>query len=195
LGLSTGGRSQLLLWLWAMLLLGLTWPSMVGDAHAQRSDPVAEEKVKAAYLSKFGAYVTWPDGAFARDDSPLDIGVMDSDALAAELTEMVAGRSQDQRSIRVRRVHEGDSLAGLHVLFVGRRNQSALEDVLAAVKGQPTLTVTEAAEGLQGGGMINFVRTEGRLRFQVSPRAASASRLAISARLLAAALKVEGVSP
>jgi len=180
-------------WLLSTLLLSVLWP--VAPAHAQRSDPVAEEKVKAAYLSKFGAYVTWPEGAFARDDSPLDIGVMDSDALAAELTEMVAGRSQDQRSIRVRRVREGDSLAGLHVLFVGQRNRAALEDVLAAVKGQPTLTVTEASEGLQGGGMINFVRTDGRLRFQVSPRVASASRLVISARLLAAALKVEGVSP
>src|SRR5258708_37849678 len=36
---------------------------------------VLEQRVKAAFLFKFGGYVEWPDNVFAHKESPLVIGV------------------------------------------------------------------------------------------------------------------------
>ncbi len=179
-------------WALALLLAVLLWPVLHARAQPEAS---VEDKVKAAYLSKFGAYVDWPEEGFSSVDAPLRIGVIDSGGLAAELAGMVAGRSVNGRQIQVRSLRPGDSLVGLNVLFIGRQNNAQLLDILAAVKAQPILTVTESPDGLDAGGMINFVIVDGRLRFQVSSRVAAASRLTISARLLAAALKVEVAAP
>lgn len=182
-------------WAAALLLALLLWPVFHVQAQSAGVEASVEDKVKAAYLSKFGAYVDWPEEGFSTADAPLRIGVIDSGSLAAELAGMVAGRSVNGRPIQVRSLRPGDSLAGLNMLFIGRQNNAQLLDILAAVKAQPTLTVTESPDGLGAGGMINFVIVDGRLRFQVSSRMAAASRLTISARLLAAALKVETAAP
>ncbi len=80
------------------------------------------QRVKAAlpYLYKFAGYVEWPENSFARPDTPLTFGVMGDETVAAELARLVAGRSVEGRPLAVRRVKEGEPLAGLQVLFIGR---------------------------------------------------------------------------
>jgi len=39
-------------------------------------------KLKAAYLYRVATFVDWPDAAFARDGTPLLVGVAGDDALA-----------------------------------------------------------------------------------------------------------------
>ena len=176
--------------------LVLCLPAMVcGQAPAANLPEAPEAKVKAAYLYKFGSYVDWPEQAFAGDKAPLWIGVIDAGTLAEDLSAMVVGRSVNGRPLQIRRLQPGDSLDGLNVLFVGRSHNARLADILAAAKTQPILTVTEAHNALSLGGMINFVLVEGRLRFEVAPRTAALSHLSISARLLAAAYKVDGATP
>jgi hypothetical protein len=174
------------------------WCAGVGASAQQnpRAAPAAdteiESKVKAAYLYKFGSYVDWPEQAFAGGPSaPLLIGVIDAGPLADELAGMVVGRSINGRPLQIRKLQPGDPLTGLNVLFVGRSHNGRLADILAAARAQPILTVTEADNALSVGGIINFVPVDGRLRFEVAPRTASLCHLVISARLLAAAYKVE----
>lgn len=182
-------------WGCGLFLLAVLWLSPGATAQTAQAEAGVEDKVKAAYLSKFGAYVDWPEEVFPAADAPLRIGVIEGGSLATELAVMVTGRSVNGRQIQVRRLRLGDPLTGLNVLFVGRQNNAQLPEIVAALKTQPTLIVTETPEGLASGAMINFVMVDGKLRFQVSSRAAAASRLTISARLLAAALKVEAPAP
>jgi hypothetical protein len=152
--------------------------------------PEVERQVKAAYLYKFGSYVDWPERTFESTDSPLKIGVIDADALADELAQIVVGRTINGRPVTVRKLRREDSVAGFNVLFIGRSNNARLAEILAATKGQPVLTVTESEEALALGSMINFVVVEGKVRFEVAPKTAGLGNLSISARLLAAAYKV-----
>jgi len=149
-----------------------------------------EYRVKAAFLYKFGSYIEWPSGSFARADSPVAIGVMGADALADELVQIVAGRNVNGRPVRVRKLRPGDPIAGLHVLFVGRAESGRLAEILAAAKGQALLTVTESEGGLELGSMINFVVVEDKVRFDIAPPPSESSNLKISARLLGVARKV-----
>ena len=163
---------------------------VAGSRPAQADAQADEYRVKAAFLYKFGSYIEWPSGSFARADSPVAIGVMGADALADELVQIVAGRNVNGRPVRVRKLRPGDPIAGLHVLFVGRADSGRLPEILAAAKGQALLTVTESEGGLELGSMINFVVVEDKVRFDVAPPPSESGNLRISARLLGVARKV-----
>lgn len=183
-------RRCLSLWgLWAALWLAPLCLS--GVAWAQPAPVQRESAVKAAFLYKFGAFVDWPPGTFERPDTPLVIGVAGDDAVAADLEQLVTGRSLDGRPVVLRRVGaDASTFAGAHVLFVGRRS-TRLHELLAAAAG-PVLVVTDQEPGLPLGSVINFSAEGGRMRFSVSLSAAEARSLRLSARLLAVARDVEG---
>lgn len=170
-------------------LLAVTIGLRDAGAQATPSSDV-EQLVKAAYLYKFGNYVEWPQGAFERPDSPIIVGVIGADALANDLAQMVAGRTLNGRQIQVRKVPPEDQIGALNVLFIGHSSKARIAEILAAAKGQPILVVTETEQALTLGSMINFVLVNGKLRFEIAPKAANSGNLNISARLLAAAYKV-----
>jgi hypothetical protein len=175
---------------WLLTLgLALAW---VAPAHA---DSPLERQVKAAYLYKFASFVEWPEGSFARPDSPLVIAVHGSDPLAAQIEQMVAGRSVNGHAITVRRVRRGDSLAGVHILYTSGADRAGAADMLATARGQQCLTVSDAEEGLALGSMINFKVADDKLRFEVALRQVNQSQLKISARMLAAAWRVQPGAP
>ena len=177
-------------WLLRACLLLILLPGFQ-MAEAQTAENSALEwQVKAAYLYKFGNYIEWPPSAFASADSALKIGILGADALADELLKISAGRTINGRLVSVHKLRREDSLAGMNVLFIGRSNRSRLADILASVKGQPVLTVTESDDALAAGSMINLVVVDAKLRFEVAPRPAAPGNLVISARLLAVAYKV-----
>ncbi|MGH8707567.1 MAG: YfiR family protein [Burkholderiales bacterium] len=147
-------------------------------------------QVKAAFLYKFGAFVEWPPKAFAQPSAAFTIGVLGADAVAEELEQISAGRSVHGRPVAVRRLQRGTPLDGLHVLFVGRTDPRQLADILAAARSQPLLIVTDAADGLPEGSIINFVPVDNKLRFDIAVATAERMQLRISARLLAVARKV-----
>ena len=176
-------------------LLLLLWLALALLAGTARADSPLERQVKAAYLYKFASFVEWPEGSFARPDSPLVIGVHGNDALAAQIEQMVTGRSVNGHAVTVRRVRRGDSLAGIHILYSGAPERHVAADMLAAARGQQCLTVSDAEEGLALGSMINFRVAEDKLRFEVALRQVNSTQLRISARMLAAAWKVQPGSP
>jgi hypothetical protein len=169
---------------WIVVLACLALPAF---GQANRG---AEAQIKAAFLYKFGGFVEWPARAFERPDSAFTIGVLGADAVASELEQVVTGRSVQGRPIAVRKLKRGESLAGLHMLFVGGPESARIGDALAAAKGQPLLVVSESEDALSHGSMINFVAVEDKVRFDVALPPAERGQLKISARLLAVARKV-----
>lgn len=174
-----------LLWTALMVCLPL-------NGWAQSENSAIESQVKAAFLYKFAGYVEWPPTAFERSDSPVVIGVVEAADFAQTLEQTVAGRSMNGRPVVVQRVARGDSLKGVHVLFIPRREAAALGDVLAQAKGLAILTVTDTERGLGAGCMINFVVENNKVRFDIAPEAAELSRIKISARLMSVARRVQG---
>lgn len=170
----------------ALLVALLLAPNAFSQAEFRATDV----QVKAAFLYKFGAFVEWPAAAFPAPATPFTIGLLGADAVADELAQIAAGRTVHGRPVMVRRLKGGEALTGMHVLFVGQPEAGRLSQVLATVRTYPLLVVTEAADGLPRGSIINFVPVDNRLRFDIAPAAADRAQLRISARLLAVARKV-----
>jgi hypothetical protein len=163
-----------------LLLLALLLPLC---APAQ----VLEHEVKAAYLFRFLSFIEWPQASFARPDSPIVVGVLGADDVLQELRDIVPGRVVQGRPVAVQRVADAASTAGVHLLFLGRGAASQLAR-LPPARGQ--VVVTDWAGGLDQGAVVNFVREEGRVRFEVAVDAAARRDLKISSRMLAVASSV-----
>ncbi|HEX4300329.1 MAG TPA: YfiR family protein [Gammaproteobacteria bacterium] len=163
----------------------------VTPAMADPEAVAAQQRIEAAYLYKFGGYVTWPDKSFAGADSPIVIGVAGADALAEDLSTLVAGRDISGRPVRVKRIQPDDPLGGIDILFVGTRADA----LFSAARGLPILVVTDGDDGLARGASVSFVLVDDRVRFDVALDAAQQNGLKLSALLLSVAHNVSGAKP
>ena len=168
-------------WLLSLVLMSLScaaWPQQAdGDAD--------EAHVKAAFVYKFTGYVDWPDSTPGSGaDAPFVMGVLGSEALLGELTQLTAGRKVHERPVLVRKLRAGEALGGLQLLLVGRG------EVLRAEVPKAVLVVTEAEGGMPRGSMINFVLVDRHVRFEIALPAVEKAGLRMSSRLLAVAQKV-----
>lgn len=171
------------------LLAGVLAPAPA-RADAGAGSQALERRVKAAFLYKFLGYAEFPLQAANDPASPLTIGVVGSDEMAAELARIAAGRVIAGRSIAVRQFRDNDALAPVHLLFVAGADGARVARVLRAATGA-FLTVTECEQGLQYGSVINFRIVDERVRFDVSLDAADKKNIKLSSRLLTVANRVQ----
>jgi hypothetical protein len=183
---NTWARALVLLLL-ALLCGGRAWP-----ADTSVDEAVAERRIKVAYLYRFAGYVEWPEGAFARPDTPLSIGVWGDDELAEDLAQLVAARTVEGRHLMVRSLKAPESFDGLHVVFVARSRMARLGEVLDTGPVRGTLVVTDAKGALARGSVLNFVQVDGQIRFEVSLEEARRRDLKLSSRLVAVSNNLSG---
>ena len=175
---AAGGRSR---WRFAALLLG--W--LLACASTEARTAVAREyQLKAVFLFNFAQFVAWPPTAFEKPDSPLIIGVLGEDPFHGTLDDTVRGEKIEGHPIAVERYRRLDDLHPCHVLFVCKSEFGRLDQILAALKGQPVLTVGDVEGFAARGGMIRFVNDNNKVRFRINVEAAKAASLTISSKLL-----------
>jgi hypothetical protein len=153
-------------------------------AGAQAQGRSLETAIKAAFLTKFGAFVTWPGAAPA----PLNLCIVGDDPFGQALER--AAESQRGYAIAIHRMSAVERGAGCNVLYAAGSSRQSAAQALAAVDGTPVLTVTDSARG-GARGMIHFVVFEDRVRFQVDAAQAAKHGIAISSKLLSLALSVK----
>jgi hypothetical protein len=136
-----------------------------------------EYQVKAAYLYNFVKFIEWPTAA---RQGPLTICTAGTNPFGTTLEELVRGESIEGRAIAAR-VIQGPQ-ADCDVVFVPRG--VAAGEYLRAARNAPVLTVGESPDFVAQGGIINFVRDAGMIRFEIDQAAARRAGLQISSRLL-----------
>ncbi|HLY58267.1 MAG TPA: YfiR family protein [Stellaceae bacterium] len=171
-------------------LLGLLALAGLAFYHVAAADePSLEVAVKAAFLAKFGAYVDWPSSAFDGPSSPLTVCVSGNDPFGAALDKATAGQHVGDRAVAIKRVKLVTAHLGCQILFVGPNEAQTPKQALDAARGDSVLTVTDGAKG-DAVGMIDFVLSDNRVRFNIDDQAASTSGLQVSSKLLSLALSV-----
>jgi hypothetical protein len=160
-------------------------------APSEESGDAPARSVKAAYLYKFLSYVEWPPASAGEQNSPITIGVIGADDVATELSQIMPGRTVNNRPLAVKRLKEGDPLSGIQLVFIGQMDSARIYQLLKAAQQQSVLSVTESSDALAQGSVINFMLVDGRIRFEVSLEAAEKSNLKLSSRMLAIAHSVQ----
>jgi hypothetical protein len=158
---------------------------------ATEDSTLAIQRIKAAFLYKFAAYVEWPSKAFREADSPIVIGVAGADSIATELEHAVVGRTVSGRPLQVHRVAGPEDGDCCQVLFIGGDNdQDRVRELLKRAQGHPVLTVTELESEHPKGSIINFLNATDKVRFDISREAAERNGLQLRSQLLAVARQV-----
>ena len=171
-----------------ILLLGhASWAKAKDNPTAAQSN----DEIKAAHIFKFKKYATWPEETLP-ENTPLVIGVVGADVVAATLEQLAAKHEQDKPQVIIKKLQTNESLDGIHLLYIGQDRALELSDWLTLASGKPILCVTETGNGMPPGSMINFVKEEDRIRFDVSLTAAEISQIKLSAALLTVARQVYG---
>jgi hypothetical protein len=168
---------------------------LVGTAsHLQAKDypqDMSEAQAKAAYLIQFKKYASWPQNMLPVE-APVVIGIVGAPAVEKELEARIAERPRKKRQIKLKHLRVDDSMADIHILYIGNDMAGEIGSWLARAQGLPILAVTETGDRMPAGSMINFVHDSGRIRFDVSLTAAERSQIKLSAALLTVARQVYG---
>jgi len=161
---------------------------------ADESAGALQQRIKAAFLYKFAAYVEWPASAFPQPETPLVIGVAGAEPIARQLDQAVAaGQTMGGRPMRVHRIALDESPNDCcQILFIGADNaHGRAAQLLEETRGRPVLTVTDLDEQPQGS-VINFLVADNHVRFDISRPAAERNGLKLRAQLLAVARQATG---
>lgn len=154
------------------------WPDNTDLAYA----------VKATYLCKLPTFVTWPATALPADG--FVICVVGGGPFGSVLDAAAAGQTVQQRPIMVRHYPAVVNNPGCQLMFVTGSDAQPVAATLAAVRGAPVLTVTDSQTDPASIGIINFVLSEGHVRFEIDQRSAADNGLVISSKLLSLATRV-----
>jgi len=173
-----------------LVLLGLTIAS-VNLQRANAQSPASEYEVKAAFLYNFIKFVEWPPKAFPEKQFPYVIGVLGKEdpfsnpvSLTNYLDEAIIGKKINERPLVIVRRSRIADLKECHLIFISKSERSRLKDILGALRDRNVLTVSETEDFCQQGGVVNFIKQSGKVRFEINPSAAEAAGLKISSKLL-----------
>ena len=88
------------------------------------------------------------------------------------------------RRVVVQRIRDERHLTACHVLSISGSEKERIPEILEHLEGRAILTVADSDQFCEHGGVVNLVRQDRRIRFQVNPDAAARAKLRISSQLL-----------
>lgn len=170
-----------------IVLATLAFPSSI---HAE-SQGKLEARVKAHMLILFPKYVDWPSSRFGKKTDPILMGVLGDTIVHSELLKAAKKRGKVKgRSIEVRKLDPNDwktpakKWSGFHILYIPEPAKVDVAAIAAFATKRNILTVSDKKGFNADGGVIEFLIVNRKVKFSISAKAAKASKIRISARLL-----------
>ncbi len=139
--------------------------------------------VEAAFLRHFAHYVEWPGEAFSESGWTWNVGVLGPDPFGEILENSFQGRVEQGRSFAVYRAERLEALPRCQILFIAIQDEEQRRAVLRALRDRPVLTVGEAKDFLQEGGVIRFLVSD-RVNISVNLDQAKRVMLTIQTKML-----------
>lgn len=152
------------------------------SASAAETLRLHEQKIKAGLLYNLLKYSVWPPEVFAKGDS-FHVCLYGGDAFQSAL-DPLQGRTAQQRIINIKKIYNLDELSACHVVFISQSQQEKLPLILETLKNHPVLTVSDIEKFSQKGGMVEFARSENRIRLHFNQSAIDRERMYVGEQLL-----------
>jgi hypothetical protein len=163
-------RVSLVLWLAAAFSLA---PGLRAQSASQR-----EYEIKAAYLYNFIKYVDWPSYG-----ETISIGVLGNDPFGTALAPL-NGKIVKGRRLVIKHLDSVRDAQQCQIIFVSSSEKQRLQEIFESLRSARVLTVGETQGFADGGGIINFIEENNKVRFEINAEAARRTGLNISSELL-----------
>jgi hypothetical protein len=202
---------------WLLLLAGGTgarWASATYASDTGRRQ-ATEYEIKAVYLYNFLLFVHWPDeqsssagagssrgsaadvkntGGQSDSEQVLTIGIVGADPFG-DAFEQVEGKliKSKQKTLIIKRFGRYRKELDLYqcqLLFISPSEKDNFETILESLNGCAMLTVADNEGFLECGGMINLVKVEKKIRWEINQVPVKKAGLRLSSQLLRNAVRV-----
>ncbi len=163
-------------------------PSALGDDHAT----ILENRVKAGCLYNFAVNTKWPNNAFGDAEDPFVIGFFGETEFRSVLEKGIQGKTINGRTIEVRTIDTPEDAETCHLVFVSAQTeQETATALLTLLASKPVLTVGDGNGFAMHGGILNFTKVDGRVRFEVNRKAVKRAGVKLGSQLLKLAILVD----
>lgn len=122
--------------------------------------------LQANYIYNIAKLVEWKDAGMRNGN--FVIGIIGGGNLYQELIKQYSTRTIGKQPIEVRKLPKSADVERCHILFVGRSDLTLLPEIFKKLQGQPTMVVTEYNGALDDGAVVNFVKVENLLKYEMS---------------------------
>ena len=147
-----------------------------------------KEIYQGLFLYQFSKYVKWPD---SYNTGSFTIGIVGNEDAFNSINGMAKTKKETQgMPIVVESYTSTSQIQSPHIIFIDQENSDKLNMVINQVKNKPVLIVTEKPGLAEKGSTINFVETEGKMRFELNLEKAKSSGLMISSSLTSLAILI-----
>lgn len=157
-----------------LLILSFSLPAWGG---------VSEYELKAAFMEKFTRFVEWPDGS----EGHFQLCIIGKNLFKGELKKLEL-LAINGRPTLFTQMSRAESAADCDMLFIEKTKRKVLESILVSLQNRPVLTISDTPGFAYQGVMINFIRKNNKLHFEINQQAAETVGLKISSRLLKLAI-------
>ena len=176
-------------------------PTLAGPVAAQPDPeaslpPSVEYQIKADFVYTVAKFVEWPDKAFAGPGAPLTFGIVGSDVVADAIAQALRGKKVHERPIRTVRITDLRRALDCQIVYVSDPSDPAkVKTLLEEVGGASILTVGEAGDFADRGGILGIRMRDTLVQFEVNMRSAERAGITISSKILRLGEVVGGVRP
>ena len=150
-----------------------------------------ESLIKAGFITKFPAYITWPAAEVRQTRPAFRYCVLGPDAIAEHLRSLVKLSNNRPRNAQVRVVEQISESLPCEVLFIPDHRAHAISEIVSTLGTRAVLLIGETPGLARQGAHINLYRAEGRVKFEINRSSVEKSGLQISFRLLELARVIE----
>lgn len=162
----------------------------LGSAQAPTPSEPSEHQIKAADLLNFGRFLRHAEPT--EPGSSFDICTLGEDPVGHSLDEVAAKEIINNLPVHVRHLPDVTNAKGCAILYVGKSERDHVREDLAILGNSEILTVSDASDFLERGGMIQFLQVENHVRFAVNLNAVNRTHIVLSSDLLRVAYSVNG---
>lgn len=145
--------------------------------------------LQANYLYNIAKLVEWKEGSMRNGN--FIIGVIGNTNLYQELIKQYSTRTIGKQPIEIRKLPRTSEVERCHMLFVGRSDLALLPEIYKRMSKEPTMVITEYAGALDDGAVVNFVKVDNLLKYELSIANAHDHGLVVGSTLKNLAHRVE----
>jgi hypothetical protein len=166
-----------------------------------------ESRIKAAFLYNFLRFVDWPKVKRGDANEPIIIGLIGKD-IFGDVFDDLKDRTVEDRPVLLRRFKgfeelqkkeqedkseqksQIEAIRKSHLLYICPSEKKHIKELLELVKGYGVLTVADTEGFLESGGIINLLKEDNKVNFEINITAAKQAGFQVRSKLLRLAKRV-----
>ena len=140
--------------------------------------------LRAAYIYNFFFYINWPPHLEDAPPKNIVICVNSDDRVFKAFNDSLLEKTGKGKKLLLRRIRSAKDIPGCWIIYNNPSAEFVSTPDSTNIAAQGHLTIGENPGAMQETDIIRFYEQDGRLRFEISPSAASAAGFTISSTLL-----------